>query len=97
MRWPWPLLKSRAAHLGQVPVGSQIAGAHLGVGFEAAAGHDNGLRPQLDVLAVSPGAHTLHPPARVDETHCGRVVEHFDAGPLDSLVQRLDQLRSAAQ
>src|SRR5204863_1517826 len=35
-------VEARAAHLGQLPVGAQVARTHLLVGLEAAGGEDDG-------------------------------------------------------
>src|SRR5436190_8136913 len=92
-----PIVESSAADLGEVPVWPEVAGAHLRVRFKAAASQHHGLGTQLDVLATLARAHALHPAIRADESYGGRIVEHFDAGPFEGLVQRFDELRAAAE
>src|SRR5438105_13303881 len=91
-----PIVESSAAHLGEVPVGTEVAGAHLRVRFKAATSQHHGLGTQLDVLATLARTHALHGAARVDEADSGRIVEHFDAGAVEGLVQGFDAVRAAA-
>src|SRR4051812_39595107 len=91
------IVESSAAHFGEVPVWPEIAGAHFRVRFKAATSQHHGLGTQLDVLATLARAHALHGAARVEEADSCRIVEHFDAGPFEGLVQRFDELRAAAE
>src|SRR5262249_45131272 len=91
------VVEAGATHLGEVPIWTQIAGAHLGVRFKATAGEHHRLGPYFDVLAAAARPHALNAPARADKGHGGGIIEHFDPGPLNSLVQRLDQLRASTQ
>ena len=52
-------VEARAAHLGEVPAGAEIARAPFRIGFEAAAGEHHGFRAQLAQLAVVAHPHTL--------------------------------------
>ena len=65
MRWPCPLLKRVPRTLARSQFGPEIAGAHLGIRFEPAAGEHHGLGAQLDVLVALARAHALHAAARV--------------------------------
>ena len=79
MRWPDARVVSGAAHLREVPVGAEIAGAHFGVGIESAAGEHDGLRRRS---YWRPWWRTRTPP-RAHRRGAARgrgVVEHRDAG-----------------
>ena len=50
-------VEARAAHLGQVPAGAEVAGAPLGVGLEAAGGQHHRVGGQVAGDAVLLDAH----------------------------------------
>ena len=86
----------RAAHFRELPAGPEIARAHLGVGFEAAAGDHHGLAG--DVLEVAVGFHLQARDglAVVDQRDAARVVADLDAVLLGELEVLVDQPRAAA-
>ena len=67
-----------AAHLGQIPVGAEIAGAHLGIGLEPAAGEDHRLRPQIHLPAPMAHPHAGDAVIALQQGEGGRFVQHLD-------------------
>ena len=90
-------IEPRAAHLGEIPVRPEIAGAPLGVGLEPAAGEDHRLAAQLPGLALLAHAHTAHAAIVRQQADRARLVAHLDRFPRRRLVQRLDEPGSAAR
>src|SRR4029434_9810268 len=87
-----------AAYLGEVPARSEVARAHLRIGFETAARKDHRCRADLDLLALVLRAHAEHHAVVVgDEADGGRLVEDLDAFALARLVLVLDQAGAPAQ
>ena len=79
-----------AAHLGELPAGAEVAGAHLRVGLEAAAReHDRIAGQGLPAVRRAHG-DAVHPSGVVLlQSHRGVVVPHVDAaldGDLEELV-----------
>src|SRR6267378_329632 len=87
-----------AAHAGEVPVGPEVARAHLHVGLEAPGGEDDGVR--LDRLAAAvrgPDLHAGDDTARVGEQPVRLGLEaDVDALLLRRLVVHVDQAGPAA-
>jgi hypothetical protein len=54
------VVEAGATHLHEVPVWTEVAGAHLRVRFKAATSQHHGLGTQLDVLATLARTHALH-------------------------------------
>lgn len=94
---PFPVVVFGAAHLGEVPAGAEVAGAHLLVRFEPAAGQHHRLRVEIQYLALVAAAHAVHAAILViQQVGRRRLVQHVDARLLRLVVQRLDQLLAAA-
>ena len=85
-----------AAHLHQVGIGAEIARAHLGVGLEAAAAHDDGAAREV-VFAV--GVETRTPSTRRSlpwTTRTRELVADFDAVLVEGDVAKLVEHAGAA-
>ena len=89
-------VEARSPHLGQIPTRTEIARAHLGIGFEAAAGEDHRLGLKIVVLALVIDAHPVHAAGVMEQRHRRRLVKHGDAGLLRLGVEGGDELRAAA-
>ncbi len=90
------VVEAGAAHLGEVPAGSEIAGAPLGVGFEAAAGEHHRLGLELALDAVVADAHARHPHAVEQEAERAGPVADADAALGGGIGEHLDQAGAAA-
>src|SRR5271165_1065262 len=89
-------VETRAAHLGEVPVGPEISGPHLGIGLEAAAGEDHRLGAQVMNAAPMAHPHALDAAVALQETDRRGLVEHSDPVMRGARVQRLHQFLAAA-
>src|SRR3989442_9249349 len=88
-------VEARAAHLGRVPAGPEIARAPLGVGLEAAACEYDRFAPQLAFHALVPDAHAHHPHAVMDEAERARAVANLDTALGRGISEHLDEAGSA--
>ena len=85
---------ARAAHFREVPARAEIARAHLGVRFEAAAREHDRLRADLDVAALVLRLDADDLAVVVGEQRQrGRFVEDLDAFALARLVLVVDEAR----
>src|SRR5260370_41201531 len=76
----------RATHAAQLPTGPEVAGAHLRIGLEAAAGQHHGLRGNLFVAggppSPDPADRAVGRPQQI--AHLGRVT-HLDTALFGAL------------
>src|SRR5262249_50217212 len=89
-------VEARAAHLGEVPAGPEIARAPLGIGFEAAACEYDRFAAQLAFGAIVPDADACDPHPVVEEAKRARAVANLDPALRGGVGEHLDQARSAA-
>ena len=89
-------IEARAAHLREVPAGPEVAGAPLGIGFEAAAREYDRFAAQLAFGAVVPDANACDPHPVVEEAERARAIANLDAALCGGVGEHLDQARSAA-
>jgi len=89
-------IEPRAAHLGQVPVGPQIARPHLGIGLEPAAGENDHLGAQIMEAARVTHANALDAAVPRQKADRRGLVEHRDAVAGGAGMQALHQLLPAA-
>ena len=71
-------VEAGAAHLGEIPARAEIAGAHLGIGLEPAAGQDHRLGRDLGGLALDLGDDTVHAVIVGDQPLAARLVGDLD-------------------
>src|SRR5262249_54077950 len=89
-------VEARAAHLGELPAGPQVARAHLGVGLEAAGGQHHALGHDVDGLAGALHAHALDAVSVGDEGDGARAIGDGDIVLASDASQRLHKPRTAA-
>src|SRR5690606_14963668 len=92
-----PGVEARTSYLRGIPAGSQVAGAPLRVGLEAAAREDH--RPGVDRLGPLAWAFredTFDGRAVEDELGCATLVTNLDALLAADLTEAVDQARPAA-
>ena len=84
-------VEARAAHLGKLPIGSEITGAPLRVRLEAAAREHHGLAPHFHRFVLALDAHAAHTVVVVDQFEGARRIPDVDALLLRGFGQRIDQ------
>src|SRR5262249_10828353 len=89
-------VEAGAPHLGEVPAGSEIAGAPLGVGLEAAAGEHDRLAVKLAHLTAVADAYAFDAVAGREQVERAGAVTDVDAALLRRLGQHVDEARAAA-
>lgn len=86
-----------AAHLGQVPARTEVAGPPRGVGLEAAAGQDHGVRgDHLGVPVPGPHLHAGYLAAALGQGDSPGLVAQGDPGPFGAGRQGVDQPEAAS-
>ena len=89
-------VEAGAAHLGEVPAGAEIAGTHLGVGLEPAAGQHDRLRRDRHGLPLDIGDDAVHAVVIGDQPLAARLIDDRDAVLLGRIEEALDEPRPAA-
>ena len=89
-------VEARAADLGEIPAGPEIARAHLGIGLKAAGRQHHAFGPHLDGAAVMLHPHALDAVVIRDQRQRAGVIGDRDAVRLGDAGMRLDQAGSAA-
>jgi len=89
-------VEAGAADLGEFPAGTEIAGAHFGVGLKAAGGEHDAACAHLGGAAVVLDSHAPDAVVIGDQRQRARIVGNRDALLLRDRRVRLDQARAAA-
>ena len=89
-------VETSAADFRELPARPEIAGAHLRIGFKAAAGKYYCAGVDRNAFAAMLGNHPGDAAALADQADRGRLVHDWDAAPLHIGVKRVEQLRAAA-
>ena len=71
-------IEAAAADLGELPAGAEIAGPHLGVGFEAARREDHAAPVDLGAPAVLPDLDAPNPLAVIEQLGRAAIVADLD-------------------
>src|SRR6185437_1908359 len=87
---------ARAAHLGEVPARSEIAGAPFRIGLEAAAGQHHRLGAQFAHFAVLPHPHAFDAVAVEQQIDAAGGVADLDAAFLGRRGELIDEARATA-
>src|SRR5207237_3259778 len=89
-------VEAGAARLGQIPARSEIAGAHLGIGLEPAAGEHDGLGLDRGRDALDLRDDAVHPVIVGDQVLAARFIGDIDAVLFERGEEALDEARPAA-
>src|SRR5215208_1510077 len=89
-------VEARAAHLGEIPAGAEIARAPFRISLEAAAGEHHGFSAHLADLAIVAHAHAFDAVTVADQFDRPRLVADFDAAFLRGVGQHVDEAGAAA-
>src|SRR5690606_31843732 len=89
-------VEARAAHLGELPAGAEVAGPHLRIGLEATSGQDDGFAFDVLRLALMANANTVNPVVVGEQRNGAGAVPDLDAVLARDGRQVLDEARAAA-